>query len=178
MKLLRKAIKIAKKAHLGQFRKYGHFYVPYVQHPLRVMARVALRGGVNENVLAAAILHDVLEDSSIKYDGLLRRGIPRPVVRLVVELTNPSKGMKAPRATRKRIDREHLAKVSVQAKIIKLADRIDNVRESIDDGETPRDWLKTYLRESELLLEVLRGTDASLESELLAELRRGKKLCA
>jgi (p)ppGpp synthase/HD superfamily hydrolase len=176
--LIQNAIRIAKEAHRGQTRKYGHAHTPYIQHPMRVAARVALWNTNAEETIAAAVLHDVIEDSAMKRERLWAQGIPWPVIYLVSELTNPSKGMKCSRARRKVIDRKHLAGVSYQAKIIKLADRIDNVREAVDDRETPKDWLKLYLKESKLLLGVLKGTNAELEAELAIEIERGKKLCA
>jgi (p)ppGpp synthase/HD superfamily hydrolase len=119
-------------------------------------------------MVAAAWLHDVIEDCGVTAEDLAEH-FATGVVRLVVELTNPSKKHPdLPRAERKRMDREHAALVSREAKVIKLADRVDNLQETADDPRTPCDFVKLYRRESADLLEVLRGADKGLEQELEA----------
>jgi hypothetical protein len=84
---------------------------------------------------------------------------------LVYELTNVSK-VEHPewnRAKRKSADRERIRTISREAKIIKLIDRIDNLREMDGCGD---DFLEVYKSESKLLLECLRGVDQKLEAEL------------
>jgi hypothetical protein len=70
-----------------------------------------------------------------------------------------------------------LAKASWGARAIKLADRIDNVREIIYDPETPKDFAKLYLNESRLLLDALKGTDNELEAELAMLVAWGNSKC-
>src|SRR5690606_5988102 len=78
---------------------------------------------------AAAWLHDVLEDCPHISPDEIVEASGEAVLKLVRELTNPSKGVKAPRAVRKQMDRDHLKHVSWDAKIIKLFDRICNLRD-------------------------------------------------
>lgn len=81
--LLALADQIAVDAHRGQTDKGG---APYIGHPRRVARRVAVHGGSTEQ-RAAALLHDVLEDTPATADELLRHGIPGQVVTAVVALT-------------------------------------------------------------------------------------------
>jgi (p)ppGpp synthase/HD superfamily hydrolase len=73
------AVAIAREAHEGQFDKAGR---PYIGHPLRVMAGVR---GAEEQM--AAVLHDVIEDTSVTADGLLALGCPPQVVSAVIALS-------------------------------------------------------------------------------------------
>lgn len=166
MSLILKAARYAASAHRGQMRKYGHSDRPYITHPARVAGRVAIASGATEEMVAAAWLHDVIEDCGVS-EGELLVAFGNEVSKLVAQMTNPSK--KHPelnRARRKAMDLEHIAEVGREAKVIKLADRVDNLRESLDDPETPPDFFKLYRAESRALIEALRGVDSDLEREL------------
>jgi (p)ppGpp synthase/HD superfamily hydrolase len=119
-------------------------------------------------MVAAAFLHDVVEDTPHTLGEVAAEFGPE-VARLVEELTNPSKGSKASRSERKQQDREHLAEVSVEAKIIKLLDRIDNLHEMT---EAPSGFRKKYCEESRLLVEVIGDVDPGLKAELLDGVER------
>ncbi len=161
MNLILESAKFAQQAHAGQNRKYGRG--PYVHHPARVAARVALLPDATEEMVAAAFLHDVLEDTHASIGDLEQRFGPA-VAGLVRELTNQSKGLPLPRAERKRMDREHLATISRPAKLIKLLDRIDNLREV--GGASP-DFRRLYTQESLLLAEAIGDADKGLKKELI-----------
>ena len=77
---LEDAIAIATSAHEGQVDKSGR---PYIGHPLRVMASVS-----GEHEKMAAVLHDVVEDTSVTASDLLARGCPAAVVDAVVALSH------------------------------------------------------------------------------------------
>jgi hypothetical protein len=81
--LLALADLVATQAHEGQVDKAG---APYITHPRRVAARVAARGGTVEQQ-AAALLHDVLEDTSLTVEQLPLLGVPASVVDAVLALT-------------------------------------------------------------------------------------------
>lgn len=150
----------AATAHEGQFRADGK--TPYVTHPWRVGDTLSMMGEPVE-VVMAGYLHDVPEDTPYGLEDI-ERTFGRKVAALVEWLTNTTHGMKASRAERKRIDRERLANAPREAKLIKLVDRIDNLQDTgKDEG-----FLKLYREESQLLLEVLRGTHKGLEAELEA----------
>lgn len=80
-KLLDRAIQIAAAAHAGQFDKGG---MPYLMHPMRVMSFLK---GTDEELQCIAVLHDVLEDSSVTADDLLAAGMTRRIVSGVQCLT-------------------------------------------------------------------------------------------
>lgn len=168
---LYKAKTLACQAHDGQKRKYSG--EDYIVHPLQVAMWVeatALRLGWDTEktilVSSAAWLHDVLEDCQITPEEMAA-AVGWDVVNLVKELTNPSKGVKAPRAFRKQMDRDHLKVVSQEAKIIKLIDRNCNLKD-IEDGD--KDFIPLYVAESRALLDALEGTDEQLENQLLSKI--------
>lgn len=162
MNKIANALALAVKAHAGVSRKYGD--EPYSNHVIRVAFMVA-RTGADEDVVAAALLHDVLEDTDTPPPAITDVA-GENVLRIVQELTNPShlpENKRKPRAERKRIDREHLATVSKEAKLIKLLDRIDNLRDVV---KGPRDFQILYANESAALLEALRGSHPEYEKDL------------
>lgn len=76
------ASSIARKAHYGQFRRDG--ITPYITHPEAVAESLE---GEHPDVIAAAWLHDVLEDTDTTMQDLLLSGLPGSVVEAVVSLT-------------------------------------------------------------------------------------------
>ena len=74
------AVNLARRAHEGQIDKSGN---PYIDHPLRVMTRV---DGEAEQM--AAVLHDVVEDTTVTLDELVELECPTVVVRAVEALTH------------------------------------------------------------------------------------------
>jgi (p)ppGpp synthase/HD superfamily hydrolase len=172
MNIILKAAEFAKQAHLGQFRKYHTPHIPYIIHPGRVAARVSIHSHATEEMVAAAWLHDVVEDTDITLSEIDEHfgGI---VCLYVKELTNASKGSLLIRAERKKMDRAALSNASKAAKIIKMYDRLDNL---YDIPRSPRDcdnWKsmckflkKKFIEESRLLLGVVCDADEALGIEL------------
>lgn len=166
------AQRLATLAHEGQTRKYNG--EPYITHPIRVAHLVAISEGLEHldrnKMVQAAFLHDVLEDCPHITEDMIVEATNRQVLDLVKELTNPSKGSKLPRAERKAIDREHLQHVSVEAKILKLIDRYDDLTEMVSDIQTSEDakrFGKLYAKESELLLFAIHDADSDWATSLL-----------
>jgi len=123
--LLQRAISFAARAHHGQFRNDGR--TPYVAHAFRVAATLEHHFGVrDESVLAAAVLHDVIEDTTTDYDELHEHFGPE-VAGLVAHL---SKDPRLPEPQREKLFAESLAKAPWQARLIKLADSYDNLLDS------------------------------------------------
>ena len=153
--LIQRAIVFATQAHAGQTRKYTG--EPYVNHPVEVMRLVS---EVNDDpeVLAAAVLHDVVEDTPATITNI-RIGFNARVAALVDDLTDVSKPEDGNRATRKELDRQHTAKASPDAKTIKLADLISNSMSIVKDDPS---FAKVYMKEKRALLEVLNEGDATL----------------
>lgn len=81
--LILKAAKLAKKLHAGQTRKHG---TPYFTHPAGVARRLWEAGHKNHNLIAAAYLHDVIEDTTATPEMVLREFGPA-VHRLVMAVT-------------------------------------------------------------------------------------------
>lgn len=135
--------------HAGQVRKYTDS-VPYFTHPMRVAKMVAQVGGTDE-MIAAALLHDTVEDCGVTRMEIYEKFGPM-VSLLVSGLTDISKPEDGNRAWRKEMDRQHMAIQPAEVKTIKLADLIDNT-ESIVANDP--EFAKVYMREKALLLEVL-----------------------
>jgi (p)ppGpp synthase/HD superfamily hydrolase len=152
-----RALAFAKAAHeaIDQRRKYTN--EPYIVHPMAVAELVRSVPHTSEMV-AAAYLHDVVEDTPVTIDEI-REEFGAEVGELVDWLTDVSKPGDGNRRIRKEHDRQHLAKAPPAAKTIKLADLIDNTH-SIKKHD-PHFW-KVYRREKLALLEVLGEGDATL----------------
>ena len=145
----------AEIAHGDQKRKYTG--EPYVTHPGAV-ADLVRSVPHTEEMIAAAWLHDVVEDTQVTLERV-REEFGDVVADLVADLTDVSKPENGNRRVRKAIDREHTAAASPQAKTIKLADLIDNSRSIVQHDP---DFAKVYLTEKALLLEVLKDGDPTL----------------
>jgi (p)ppGpp synthase/HD superfamily hydrolase len=125
MSLVLKAHEFAAKAHAGVFRKFTG--EPYFEHPKRVAARLAALG-FPATVVAAAVLHDVVEDCGVRPSELATAFGPE-VAALVLEVTKPVMcKASTTRAERKAAFRAHLAKSSYFGASIKLSDEEDNSR--------------------------------------------------
>jgi DNA-binding phage protein len=150
-----KAYEFAAKAHGSQKRKYTG--EPYVNHPFEVMGIVASVPHT-EDMLCAALLHDVLEDTDATEQEIAKE-FGESVCEMVKWLTDVSKPEDGNRAKRKEIDRNHIANAPVEAKTIKLADLISNSKSIMQHDES---FAKVYLQEKKLLLEVLQDGDPML----------------
>ena len=149
------AIRLAVKAHDGQKRKYTE--EPYIVHPLMV-AHLVSKVPHTSQMIAAALLHDVVEDTDVTFNNIDRL-FGHQVTNLVWWLTDVSKPSDGNRAIRKEIDLKHLAKASPEAQTIKLADIIDNARDiQVYDPK----FSVVYLKECRNLLNVLREGDETL----------------
>lgn len=161
-----RAAHLAEEYHRGQYRKWGHAQDPYIWHPMRVAGLVTMVEFATPEMIQAAWLHDVLEDTKLTEADLVAKGFGGEVVFLVKALTNPSKGTGLQRHERKAMDRQHISSAPWEARLIKLADRLDNLLEMRNDPATPKDFVELYTGESRLLVESLRGTNNELEAML------------
>lgn len=123
--MIHEAALFAILAHGDQKRKYNG--LPYWTHCRDVAALVTARGGTS-NMIAAAWLHDVLEDTQTTYADLSRRfGIP--VADLVYELTDVYTKVDCPnwnRKKRKQLEADRTGRCSIEARKIKLCDIAHN----------------------------------------------------
>lgn len=159
------AAQFAKEKHKSQVRKYNN--KPYITHPARVASRVMLFDDVLESEVCAAWLHDVVEDCGVEI-AEIDELFGSFTAKIVLELTNPSKGVKASRAVRKQMDRDHLKEVSFSAKRIKLVDRLDNCLEL---GGAHSDFIGVYITETKALLSVIGNAVPELQEEILEQLK-------
>lgn len=142
------ALGFAACAHKDQKRKYTND--PYVTHCKAVMELVA-RHTDDMTIICAAVLHDTVEDTNVTREDIVMV-FGELVAALVMEVTDVSKPEDGNRATRKQIDREHLAKSSAKGATIKLADLIDNTSSIV---KYDKDFAQIYLREKESVLPFL-----------------------
>lgn len=157
MEIVIKARTFALAAHsaVAQLRKYTN--EPYIVHPQEV-ARIVGTVPHSYEMLAAAWLHDVVEDTGVTIE-VIRAEFGEQVAELVGWLTDVSRPEQGNRATRKAIDRAHTAMAPKDAQTIKLADLISNCSSIL---EYDPEFAKTYLEEKRLLLEVLSKGDREL----------------
>jgi len=159
--LTKAALRFAAEAHHGQKRKYSD--EPFILHPMRVADAVSEHPMATPEMVAAAYLHDVLEDTPVTV-AQLRELFGAEVAGLVVELTNPSRNFpNLLRAVRKQMDIDHLAQASIEAQVIKLYDRLKNLEEMED---APKKFKRLYAEESIDLAKALEDADTELASEV------------
>jgi (p)ppGpp synthase/HD superfamily hydrolase len=159
--LLTRAALRAAEAHAGQTRKGGE--VPYVFHVIEVAHLVAHAGGTPEMV-AAALLHDVVEDSDATGEDIARDFGPC-IATLVEGMTDDPSWGDLPRDEKKRRQADHMAGAPRAVRRIKIADQTSNVR---DVGRLPKGWApeeaRAYIAGAALVVDACRGSDAVLEA--------------
>lgn len=159
------ANKLAENYHKGQFRKDGK--TPYITHPRQVFGLLKENEVKDRIVLAASLLHDVLEDTPISRTGLFldltQNGVTpdkaTAIVDLVDQMSSPDKQLSVTslfnRHTRKSMMARHFRYVSPEAAAIKIADRYCNLSDldTIDDDE----FKLLYAKESIKLVVALKS---------------------
>jgi len=158
--LLLKALAFAAYKHKDQRRK-GKEASPYINHPIEV-AEILVNYGVTDTVtLLGAILHDTIEDTQTTLEEL-EMLFGREIRVLVFELTDDKR---LPKHDRKRLQIEHAPNLSQSAKLIKIADKISNVRGV--NNHPPVNWsaerCREYLAWTELVVAGCRGCSEALE---------------
>jgi guanosine-3',5'-bis(diphosphate) 3'-pyrophosphohydrolase len=151
----------AARKHSQQTRKDAEGS-PYVNHLIEVADLLARVGGVSEcDVLAAAILHDSVEDVGVTPEELEKK-FGKRVREIVAEVTDDKT---LPKEERKRLQIEHAPHLSREAKLVKLGDKISNVREI--GASPPADWEQArrleYIDWARRVVDGCRGTNAALE---------------
>ncbi|MBP2646791.1 MAG: hypothetical protein H6Q77_415 [Gemmatimonadetes bacterium] len=144
-------------------RRKGAAASPYINHPIEVARVLVHEGGVRDlGVLIAAVLHDTIEDTATTGEEIAERFGP-DIARLVLEVTDDKS---TPAAERKRRQVEHATALSPRARLVRLADKICNVRDMVADP--PHGWSverrRDYLDWTERVIAGCRGSNAGLES--------------
>jgi Guanosine polyphosphate pyrophosphohydrolases/synthetases len=162
------ALGFAAEAHTAQVRKYTG--EPYINHPVEVM-NIVKSVPHTEDMLCAALLHDVVEDCGVTLTEIFDI-FGAEVCYMVNDLSDFSCPEDGNRAKRKAIDRLWIGSASSNSKTIKLADLISNSKSIL---EHDKDFAKVYIKEKELLLEVLTEGDPTLYAEAKDIVEKAKK---
>lgn len=137
---------------------------PYITHPIAV-AKMVAEVTEDVNMICAALLHDVIEDTHVTYKDLINAGFGIFTAKIVLDLTNFSISSDGNRAARNELDRRYIERASSASKTIKLADLIHNSESIIIHAK--QDFADTYIREKILLLKVLKEGDSGLYKRAL-----------
>lgn len=149
--------------HAGQKRK-GAAGEPYINHLLEVAELVSWGlTSPDSNLVIAALLHDSVEDAGVTMDELVQR-FSQDVADLVMEVTDDKS---LPKAERKRLQILNAPKKSVRAQVIKLADKISNLRSILNSP--PVDWdeerKRQYFKWSKQVIAALSAPNPTLLAE-------------
>lgn len=159
--VLIEALALAATQHSGQRRK-DFAATPYINHPIALVHVLVSEGAVLDPlVLQAALLHDVLEDTDTSA-ATLRQRFGARLADVVLELTDDKT---LPKPQRKRLQIERASTLSPAARLVRLADKICNLRDLAHSP--PMDWsaarIDAYVEWSRAVVENIRGTHAVLE---------------
>ena len=129
-----KALAFASRKHSQQRRKDADAS-PYINHPIALVSILAVEAGINDrDTLCAALLHDTIEDTNTSVEELVE-AFGGSVASLVQEVTD---NKRLPKAERKLRQVKHAAHLSAKARLVKLADKIANLRDVADSP--PVNW--------------------------------------
>ena len=156
-----KAVAFAADKHKNQRRKDAEAS-PYINHPIALANVLANEGGItNKDVLCAAMLHDTIEDTETT-ESELRLAFGDKITSIVLEVTDDKS---LDKAERKQQQIEHAPHISIEAKMVKLADKICNLRDILASPPVgwPLERKLAYFQWSGDVMGGLRGTNVKLE---------------
>lgn len=133
MKKVEKALQIASKSHRNQCRKNTD--IPYITHPVTV-GMMLMKAGYDDDIIAAGILHDTVEDTKLTLKDIEREFGPR-IARIVEGCSEPNKSL--PWKERKEHTIEFLKTASEEIRVVACADKLHNIRSIIKDYEQQGD---------------------------------------
>ncbi|MGC2520093.1 MAG: HD domain-containing protein [Burkholderiales bacterium] len=168
--LILKALAFAAHKHRDQRRKDAQAS-PYINHPIALANVLRNEGGVEDAaVICAALLHDTVEDTETA-PAEIEREFGERIRDIVLEVTDDKR---LPRTERKRLQIEHAPHLSKAAKLVKLADKICNLRDVADNP--PSGWdlerRQQYFDWARAVVEGLRGAHPLLERAFDAAYRK------
>jgi len=171
--MILKALRFSAEKHTNQRRKDAKSS-PYINHPIQVAETLWSTGGVRDvNLLTAAILHDTIEDTDTTPEEIESK-FGEEVLSLVLEVTDDKS---LPKQTRKQLQIEHASHKSEKAKMLKIADKLNNIQDIVKSP--PSNWTlerkQEYLLWTEKVMAGLRGVSPELESQYDALLQDGKQ---
>ena len=162
LKLLLKALAFAAARHKDQRRKDVEAS-PYINHPIALADILCNEGHVTDiEVICAALLHDTVEDTATEPEEL-EAEFGKAIRDIVMEVTDDKT---LPKEERKKEQIKHAAALSDKAKLVKLADKIANLRDVANSP--PPDWdlhrRRAYFDWAREVIDCLRGAHAGLEA--------------
>ena len=160
--LFLKALIFAADKHKNQRRKDADAS-PYINHPIALANILVNEGEITDiSVLCGAILHDTIEDTETTKEELIQQ-FGEKITSIVLDVTDDKTLLKAERKL-KQI--EHASHASHEAKLVKLADKISNLRDIL--ASPPKDWTdvrkKEYFDWAGKVVDQIRGTNSKLEN--------------
>jgi len=146
---------------------------PYINHPIALTDVLVNEGGVlNWDVLCAALLHDTIEDTQTTAEELTK-SFGKKITSIVLEVTDDKS---LPKEKRKQQQIDHARHSSHEAKLVKLADKICNLRDIL--ASPPSGWdtarKMAYFEWSAQVLSGMRGSNSKLEKIFDALLEKGR----
>ncbi len=161
--LIVKALSFAAQKHRDQRRK-GADASPYINHPIALADVLCNEAGVTDPVtICAALLHDTVEDTETT-PAEIEQAFGPEICGVVMEVTDDKE---LPKLERKRRQVENAGKLSPRARLVKLADKISNLRDIL--SHPPADWplerRQRYFDWAKAVIDGLRGTHPCLEGE-------------
>lgn len=160
--LILKATQFAAEKHSNQRRKDADAS-PYINHPIALANVLANEGSVADaTILCAAVLHDTIEDTKTTAEEL-KQLFGDKVTAIVLEVTDDKSLAKE---ARKEEQIRHAPHISTEAKLVKLADKICNLRDIL--ASPPADWSadrkRAYFEWAARVVAGLRGVHPGLEA--------------
>jgi len=161
MREILQALQFAAHKHRDQRRKDPEAS-PYINHPIALANILWVEAGIEDpQVVCAALLHDTVEDTETTEAELVER-FGAKVAAIVMEVTDDTS---LERSRRKALQVEHAPHLSREAKLVKLADKISNIRDVA--SSPPPDWTLERRREyfdwAKRVVDALRGAHPRLE---------------
>ncbi|MCX7986222.1 MAG: HD domain-containing protein [Bacteroidales bacterium] len=167
-----KALDFAAQQHIFQRRK-GSFNIPYINHPIRVSYLLIQCGETDVELLSAALLHDVIEDTQATAEEIASM-FGEKVASIVSEVTD---NMQLSKEDRKRLQIEKAPFLSRPAKLIKIADKACNMEDLI---RYPIWWPKSrkiaYFQWAYAVFVHCKGLNPTLDKYFLDVYKRGLNL--
>ena len=162
LKLLLKALAFDAHKHKDQRRKDVDAS-PYINHPISLANILCNEGHVSDiHTICAALLHDTVEDTETTADEL-NHEFGNTICTIVMDVTDDKT---LPKAARKQAQIDHAAHISDEAKLVKLADKISNLRDVCNNA--PADWSlqrrQEYFDWARQVIDQIRGTHPTLEA--------------
>jgi guanosine-3',5'-bis(diphosphate) 3'-pyrophosphohydrolase len=162
LKLLLKALEFSARKHRNQRRK-DIDASPYINHPISLANILCNEAHVTDvDVICGALLHDTVEDTETEPEEL-ESEFGEKIKNIVMDVTD-DQSLK--RGERKQAQIDHAAHISSEAKLVKLADKISNLRDvsSNPPPDWPLDRRQEYFEWAKKVIDQLRGINPQLES--------------